>query len=240
LANFSRGLLQVTPPPQIPPQPQAVGPRIAWGRQIDTTALPDLYAPQKIEPFRATPGGIDNLNLSSTDTFVIPGLGQFDVDFKGYFRVARENPTTKDWATCDVYVNMLDLRLIGNSKDFGEIRVKLNPDVLSAGQVFHTGSAKTEGDQPLGQCRIATSVTFEIPSLKLITFNKEPILLMNGGIRSIPPVEDPNGEAHIYYLPLFDMNGPNSNPAAYLSRLRYTVGNYIGKDEAEILRQTIT
>jgi hypothetical protein len=60
---------------------------------------------------------------------------------------------------------------------------------------------------------------------------------MNDGIEAIPPVEDPNGQAHLYLLPLFDSSDPDGQPVAYLKSLRYTVGNYISQAEAEEFRQ---
>jgi hypothetical protein len=63
-------------------------------------------------------------------------------------------------------------------------------------------------------------------------FNKEPILLMNERITSIPPVDDPNGHALLFYLPLYDLRNPNGAAVAYLTSLRYGADNYI--TEAEI------
>jgi hypothetical protein len=60
---------------------------------------------------------------------------------------------------------------------------------------------------------------------------------MNNAIESIPPVEDPNGKAHIYYLPFFDITNPKGRPVAYLTSLQYTVGNYITEDEAKNIRK---
>ena len=57
------------------------------------------------------------------------------------------------------------------------------------------------------------------------------------GITSIPPVEDPNGYAHLFNLPLFDMANPDGRPVAYLRSLRYTVGNYVTQAQAMALRE---
>src|SRR5205823_2870538 len=117
---------------------------------------------------------IDNLALHSTDIFTIPGKGEFTVDFSGYFRVARDNPTTKNWTTFQLLVNIIDLKLHGENKDIGAITVSLNPDVLSTGQIF---PAKSQ--QGAAKCRIATGVVFDLPQVGVSVFNKEPILLMN-------------------------------------------------------------
>ena len=159
-------------------------------------------------------------------------MGEFAVDFKGYFQVARAHPTTRDWATADVHVNMTDIRLSGHDDNLGPINVRLNPEITSSGQTFAPGTPNGAA-----KCRIATAVLFEAPDMGVALFNKEPILLMNDAIESIPPVEDPNGAAHIYRLPLYDVSAPDDVPFAYLMRLNYTVGNYLPRDEAERIRQ---
>lgn len=208
--------------------------REPWGRKANVAGLPDLYAPQPVRKFSATPGGIDNLALSSQDTFFIPGRGEFTVGFEGYFKVARENPTSRDWATADFYVNMVDLQLTGRSDQLGPMQVRLNPDVVSSGQVFAAGA-----EAAAAKCRIATGAVFSLPDQQLSVFNKEPILLMNDAIESVPPVEDPNGEARIYRLPLYDTRNPDGPPAAYLTRLRYTVGNYLTRTEVDAVRARV-
>lgn len=206
----------------------------SWGRKVNVAGLRDLYAPQQIRKFSATPGGIDNLALSSQDTFFIPGKGEFTVAFDGYFKVAREDPTSRDWAGADFYVNMVDMQLSGRSDELGPMQVRLNPDVVSSGQVFAAGAAAAAA-----KCRIATGAVFSLPDQQLSVFNKEPILLMNDAIESVPPVEDPNGEARIYRLPLYDTRNPDGPPAAYLTRLRYTVGNYLTRNEVDAIRARV-
>lgn len=204
---------------------------VSWGPKIKLEGLPDLYAPQRTKRFFPTQGGIDNLALSSTDVFVIPGKGEFKADFSGYFRVARQNPTRDEWAPSEVYVNMIDIRLKGQADGLGPINVSLNPRFVSAGQVF-----ASDGPEAAKACRIAAGVSFEMPELGVTAFNKEPILLMNKGINAIPPVEDPNGVAHLFLLPLYDHRNPDGTPVAYLSSLRYTVGDYITREAADRLR----
>lgn len=198
--------------------------KIAWGPVVDTTKknLKALFAGTEVKKFSATPGGIDNLALSSTDVFSIPGRGDFSVNFDGYFEVTRDDPTTDKWATREVFVNMTDLNLQGKSDELGPIKVRLNNDIVSAGQVFPAGA-----EAAASKCRIATGAEFEMSALGVTAFNKEPILLKNDAIESVPPIEDPNGIAHVYELPLFDKKNPDGKPVAYLQSLRYTVGNYI-------------
>ena len=206
----------------------------SWGPRIETRELKDIFAPTEIRPFSATKGGIDNLGLSSIDTFHIPGRGEFEVKFDGYFRVARGNPTASTWAEAAWYVNMIELGLTGANKEIGDIHVRLNPDAVSPGQVFAAG-----GPHRAAACRIATAAQFHVNSLGRTLFNKEPILLMNNAINAVPPIEDPNGEAHIYRLPLFDAKEPDGHPVAYLTRLRYSVGNYVTEQHLKTLRERV-
>lgn len=206
--------------------------KIEWGPRVNLAGLRDLYAPRQVEPFTVPPGGIDNLALHSTDMFTIPGRGEFTVDFKGYFRVARANPTTNDWATSEVRVNIVELKLFGQHDDIGEIVVSLNPDIVSSGQIF-----STTGPNQAKACRIATGAVFDLRQLGVIVFNKEPILLMNENVTRIPPVDDPSGHALLFKLPLYNRADPYGEPVASLDSLRYGADNYITESEAKIFRE---
>lgn len=201
---------------------------LVWGPRVDLTRLEEKYAPQRVEEFKVPPGGIDNLALHSTDVFAIPGRGEFTVEFEGYFRVARANATTQDWATSEVRVNIIDLKLFGQHEDLGKIVVSLNQDIVSTGQIFPT----TGSDQPKA-CRIATGVIFDLGQLDINVFNKEPILLMNENVTRIPPVDDPSGHALLFKLPLYNSKDPDGEPVAYLTSLRYGADNYITESEAK-------
>jgi hypothetical protein len=202
-----------------------------WGPKVSTRGAKDLFAPHKVRPRTVPPPGIDNLHLSSQDTFELPGRGEVVAEFKGFFRVARAAGTTKDWATAEVHVNMVDIYLEGEADGVGPIIVRANRDRVSPGQTFGAGQ------QGVQKCRIAAAVTFEAPELGVTLFNKEPVLLMNDAIDSIPPVEDPNGAAYIYRLPLFDTSKEDGKPFGYLTQLRYTVGNYVTQAEGKRFHQ---
>jgi hypothetical protein len=201
---------------------------------IELAGLQDLYHPQTVRPYTAPPGGIDNLHLSSVDKFLIPGRGEFTVDFRGMMQIARDHPTTRDWASASVFVNLTEMALKGTHPDLGRITVTRNPAVISPGQTFGPGVSSAPA-----ACRIAAGVQFEAPDMGLTLFNREPILLMNDAIDSIPPLEDPNGSAHLYRLPLYDARNPNGKPAAYITSLRYTIGNYVTNAEASAFRAQV-
>jgi hypothetical protein len=203
-----------------------------WGPKVDTRRLKERFAPQEVEPFTVPRGGIDNLGLHSTDVFTVPEQGEFTVDFKGFFRVARDHPTSEDWTTAEVLVNIVELKLYGEDESLGRITVSLNPDIVSSGQIF-----SAQGPAGPKACRIATPAIFDLPQLGMSVFNKEPILLMNERVVAIPPVNDPNGHALLFRLPLFDREEPNGSPRAYLTSLRYGADHYLEKREVETLRE---
>jgi uncharacterized protein DUF6073 len=221
-------------------------PIIEWGPRVDLKGLRENFAPQQVKDFTVQPGGIDNLGLHSTDVFEIPGQGQFEVDFNGYFRVARSQPKSFEWGTPMIRVNIIDLRLFGQHDQLGEIGVTLNPDILASGQIFPTSMRpeKATGttdpattDPAAASCRIAVGAVFTLPAVNIVLFNKEPILLMNQNLTRIPPVDDPNGHALLFKLPLFNVQDPNGEPAAFLTSLRYGADHYLTRDEVNAIRE---
>jgi hypothetical protein len=139
-----------------------------------------------------------------------------------------------DWATSEVWVNIVDLNMVANHEEIGQIRVRLNPDIVSSGQIF-----PTLGPGEPKACRIATGVTFEIDQLEITVYNREPILLMNDHVTQIPPVDDPSGRALLFLLPLYDRADPNpdAEPVAYLTSLRYGADNYLTEEEVRSFQE---
>jgi hypothetical protein len=201
-------------------------PKNTWGPRVDLKELNDLFSPQTVTPFTAPPPGIDNLGISSTDTFMVPGIGEFVVDFTGYVRVARSRPTAADWTRSEVYTNLIEMCMRGEAPGIGPIVVTLNPDVLSTG-MLKTPFADMDKTQPEKACRMAVAARFSLPKLNKTLFNKEPIELTIDNVRAIPPAGNP-GEGRIYQiLPLFDQTDPEGPPAAYLTSLKFAMGNYV-------------
>jgi hypothetical protein len=208
------------------------GSQFAYGPRVDLQNLQDLYAPQSVEPFTPPPPGIDNLGITSTDTFFVPGKGEFKVNFKGYVRVARSTPTTDRWVDSEVYTNLIEMCMRGLSSEVGPIIVTLNPDVLSTGQL-RTPHKDLQCEQPEKACRMAVAARFEIPKIGLTLFNKEPIELTIDNVKAIPPAGSP-GEGRIYeILPLFNIDNPDGAPAAYLTSLHFAMGTYITEAQLE-------
>jgi hypothetical protein len=206
--------------------------KIAYGPRVDLEGLPNLFAPQTVEPFTPPVSGIDNLGIVSTDTFFVPGKGEFRVEFKGYVRVARSKPTTDRWVDSEVYTNLIEMRMYGESPELGPIIVTLNPDILSTGQL-RTPQANLDCAQPEKACRMAVGAMFEMPKLGLTLTNKEPIELTIDNVKAIPPAGNP-GDGRIYHiLPLYNREDLDGLPAAYLTSLKFAMGTYI--TEAELV-----
>jgi len=206
-------------------------PKMAYGPRINLEELENLYAPQSVEPYTPPRPGIDNLGIVSRDTFMVPGVGEFSVEFKGYVRVARSKPSTERWLDSEVYTNLIEMCMRGTSEELGPITVTLNQDILSTGQL-RTPPDEMKCEQPEKACRMAVAAVFELPKLGLTLFNKEPIELTIDNVRAIPPAGNP-GEGRIYHvLPLYSRDDPEGKPAAYLTRLKFAMGTYI--TEAQI------
>lgn len=216
--------------------------KVGWGPLLEREELPMLYAPQTVPGYTPPVSGIDNLGISSTDTFEVPGYGEFTVDFKGYVRVARSQPTSDDWVEAEVYTNMFEMCMRGEAGDIGEIVVTLNPEYMATGQIRTPPGAVAEAEdptRPAKKCRMAVNALFEATQLGKTFFNKEPIILAIDNVRSIPPAGNP-GWAGITQrmLPLYDINDPDGPPAAYLSSLNFQMGSYTTEAHIQEIRQS--
>jgi len=207
-------------------------PKIKYGPQVKTEGVPNLFEPQTVTPFVPPPPGIDNLGITSTDTFKVPGVGEFTVDFTGYVRVVRSEPTSDDWTSSEVYTNLLEMHMEGESPELGPIQVRLNSDCLSTGMI-RTPFADEQATQPAKACRMAVGAIFELPRLGLELYNKEPVLLTIDDVCSIPPAGNP-GKGQIYQmLPLYDVANPDAEPVAYLTSLSFQMGTYLSRAETQ-------
>jgi len=203
--------------------------RVKYGPEIDLDGVPNLFSPQTVTPFTPPPTGIDNLGITSVDTFKVPGVGEFTVEFEGHVRVVRSGPTTEDWSTTEVYTNLIEMHMHGDSPELGPIDVTLNPECLSTGMIRTPFDAEAE-QQPEKACRMAVGAVFALPKLGLTLFNKEPVLLTIDHVRSIPPAGNP-GMGRIYQmLPLYDVANADAEPVAYLTSLSFRMGTYLEKD----------
>lgn len=198
-----------------------------FGRPVSTAGVPDCYEGTPVIPWTPPAPGIDNLGLHSWDTFAIPGVGEFNVEFDGYVRVVRSEATDQEWANAEVYTNLIEMKMTGESEELGTISVTLNPECLSAGQI-RTPFDPYAGEGPSAKaCRMAVGCEFSMPKLGKTLFNREPVILTIDDVRSIPPAGAP-GKGQIYrMLPLYDATDPWGEPVAYLTSLKFNMGGYL-------------
>lgn len=202
-----------------------------FGRPVPVDGVPNLYEGTPVVKWTPPEAGIDNLGLHSWDTFAIPGVGEFDVEFDGYVRVVRSEPTENEWADAEVYTNLIEMKMTGESEELGTITVTLNPTCLSAGQI-RTPFDPYAGEGPSAKaCRMAVGCLFDMPKLGKTLFNREPVILTIDDVRSIPPAGAP-GKGQIYrMLPLHDLKNPDGDPVGYLTSLRFNMGGYLAPEK---------
>lgn len=205
-------------------------PTVVYGRPVNTEGVPNLYEGTEVVPWTTPDAGIDNLGISSVDTFAVPGVGEYTVEFSGYVRVVRSEPTDREWSTAEVYTNLIEMKMVGESEQLGQITVRLNPDCLSTGQI-RTPFDPYAGEGPSAKaCRMAVGAIFDLPKLGLQLMNREPIILTIDDVRMIPPAGSP-GKGQIYrMLPLHDVRNSEAEPVAYVTSLRFTMGGYLAKE----------
>ncbi|MQA97751.1 MAG: hypothetical protein GEV11_25165 [Streptosporangiales bacterium] len=109
-------------------------PSIIYGPRVPQD-VPNLYEGATVTPWITPDPGIDNLGISSVGTFGVPGVGEYTVEFTGWVRVVRSEATSGEWADAEVYTNLIEMRMVGESDELGTITVTLNPECLSAGQI---------------------------------------------------------------------------------------------------------
>lgn len=210
--------------------------QFAYGPRVNLEGVPNLFEPQQVVPFTPPKAGIDNLGITSIDTFKVPGLGEFTVEFKGYVRVVRSEPTADDWNGSEVYTNLIEMLMKGDSPELGEIHVTLNSDVLSTGMIRTPFEGDDPAPEPAKACRMAVGAVFTMPKLGLTLFNREPVILTIDNVRSIPPAGNP-GDGQIYrMLPLFNMADPDGKPVAYLTSLKFAMGTYLSEEGLQSIK----
>lgn len=211
---------------------------LTYGPMLDLGELVDLFSPQNVQPFTPPRPGIDNLGITSTDTFYLRGRGEFRVNFSGYVRVARSEPTAPDWNHAEVYTNLIELCMVGDAGELGPIVVTLNPGYLSAGALW-TPFADAESPQPEKACKMNVKAVFDVPRVGLRLYNKEAIVLTIDHVRAIPPAGNP-GLGRIYQrLPLFnyaERDDPRARPTADITALEFAMGTYLSEEELNSLR----
>lgn len=195
-------------------------------RAADGSLLPPSpKSVSELRVFRMPAGGLDRLNFATWDTIAVPGHGEDTVEFRGYYVIERENPTSADWREASVDIYMRELNVSGVSEKFGRIRASTNPDFAESGGQVRAGTAFAFGDSPK-LCAMLGYMQFELADVGMTVFNKEPILLEHK-ITHIPPVGQGGGTREGVEYALYSKDDPDGPPVAILKRVKTHIGAWL-------------
>lgn len=195
-------------------------------RAADGSLLPPSpKSVSELRVFRMAAGGLDRLNFGTWDTIEVDGYGEDTVEFRGYYVIERENPTSADWRDASVDIHMRELNVSGVSQKFGRIRASTNPDMGDSGGQVRAGTAYAFHDSPK-LCAMYGFMQFELADVGITVFNKEPILLEHK-ITHIPPVGQGGGTREGVDYPLYLKSDPDGPPVATLKRVKTHIGAWL-------------
>lgn len=196
-------------------------------RAADGSILPPSpKALSDLRVFKMAQGGFDRLSFATWDTIEVLGMGEETIEFRGYYVIERENPSSSDWGEASVNIHMRELNVVGVSQKFGQIRVSVNKDLdrQSGGQV-KAGTVYPFADSPK-MCQMDGYMVFDLLDAGFSVFNKDPIRLEHK-ITHIPPVGQGGGTREGAEYPLFRQNDPNGPPVAILKRVKTHIGSWL-------------
>jgi len=178
----------------------------------------DSATTNAVRLFQVPGGGVDNLHFTVWDTIEVPGVGTDTVELRGSYTIRRHEPTTRQWQTAEMDIEMVQMNVAGTSGVLGNVQVSLNG--TNVGHVFATETPTSEKD-----CQVAGSVQIHLQDLGLTVFNKERVPLSHG-ITHIPPIGQ-GGSSPEVRIALYDVNHPDGAPVAFLRKVRTQIGGYI-------------
>jgi hypothetical protein len=179
----------------------------------------DMARTNAVRLFQVPAPGQDYLQFTVWDTIEIPGVGTDTVELNGTYRIARLEPTTRDWRTAAMNIQLLDMDVHGASNVLGPVSVALNGD--NVGRVSPTTSDRTPK-----ACVVEGKVKITLNKLGVTVFNKQAVPLSHY-ITHIPPIGQ-GGSSPDVRIPLYNVADPDGAPVAYLLRVRTQIGGYIG------------
>ena len=215
-----------------------------WARAVDFTGLREIF---KDEPSAKTyqrgvlpKAAIHHVTIKTTDTFSIPEMGEFEVPFEGYSRVVCSEPSTDDWNTAIIYVNYVEHIMFGHHPKLGGIKVQLNPDILSGGNIFPTPRRDLSSSSELVMaCRVNIAAQFHVEGMNRNLFNKTPIQIASDDLRGVPPLGE-GGDAHVFNLPLYSVDDPSGELVGYIDTMDYHVLDYASRELVTHFREAST
>lgn len=156
-----------------------VGYHAAWG------LISSKYG---IKPYTLSPGATEILRVRVREKIDVFGTGMDVIEMEGTFTVRRDHPTSRgkpSWKKSHIKFEFRALELYGESPIFGTVRVHLNPDFASHGEV-----GPTRRESLAGACRAELYPVIELPELNLrLTTGSEAVILASKVVQ-IPPIGD--------------------------------------------------
>jgi hypothetical protein len=168
----------------------------------------DMARTNAVRLFQVPAPGQDYLQFTVWDTIEIPGVGTDTVELNGTYRIARLEPTTRDWQSAAMNIQLLDMDVHGASNVLGPVSVALNGN--NVGRVDPTNS-----DRTAKKCVVEGKVKITLNKLGVTVFNKEPVPLSHY-ITHIPPIGQ-GGSSPDVRIPLYNIADPDGLPVASVS-----------------------
>jgi hypothetical protein len=202
-------------------------PKTQSGQGTTSGLIPSAKTLSDLRVLAMPEGGTDRLSFLVWDTIEVLGLGEDTVELRGHYIIERANPTASDWASASVDIVMREMRVTGLSQKFGPINASVNHGIgkQSRGQVRPGTIYPGVADSPK-LCEMEGYMMFELPSVPITVFNKEPILLRHS-ITHIPPVGQGGGTQGRVAIDLYPTTDPDGPPVAVLRQVKTHIGGWL-------------
>jgi hypothetical protein len=188
----------------------------------DLEGIASWITPTIIPPNYVMPrtGGIDTLLFTVYDTISIAGIGTDIIELKGTFSVLRQPPSSTDWVSGTMEVEMIDLDLVGHSSILGNVRATLNPGYPTFGFVDIAESGNSTK-----ACSFNAYIQLELLQIGKTVFNKEPVPLRHE-ITHIPPIGEGGGTHGEVDIKLYDISNPDNPSLATIIEVVTDIGEF--------------
>lgn len=203
---------------EIPPRREQGGPTPAG-------LIPNPKSLSELRVLRMPQGGLDRLSFVTWDTIEVLGHGEDTIEFRGYYVIDREDPTSADWGEASVNIHMRELNVNGVSQKFGRIRASTNDEYRPSGGQVKAGTIHAFADGPK-LCMMLGHMKFELFDAGITVFNKEPIVLEHL-ITHIPPIGQGGGTRGRVEVPLYRVDDPDGEPVAILRQVKTHIGSWL-------------
>lgn len=171
-------------------------------------------------------GGADYLNLSTSISLDIAGIGKETLQMNGRFTVLRSHPGGPERANMIAEILQMDVR--GKGDSVGEILVTTNPLRSSKCAKDAVASTVRAGTFPE---QLSYKGTFDVYALvfaldfNLLLFNNEPLRVV-AEVDRIPPITQ-KGDTGEVKVPIFNFNEPREREVGFITRTDKLVGHFV-------------